>query len=338
MAEGPSPRTRSNFQLNPNYNSLELNTLTSRQLALNTSSEEQAISLAIKLGLLSKLAGKCPKCLSIMNLITDATRKLGMRFRCSCNTTVSLSTNSYFENSTLEIWKILALTYHFCNLDLVTKAAVQCEVTEETACHWFKKMRKVQAIIVSNLGENRIGGIDHVVEIDEFHLYTPKDHKGREPAKKALWGFGGIDINTRDAFVVPVFERNKEVLLPLIRKFIHPGTTIYSDMWRTYKNLKDNLADMDIRHGSVNHKTEFVNSDDPQVHTQTIERLWLSFRALVPKTTNKIMVNSYFALFLYFVKYEWSTRHPGDRFRLFCHHIGEVYPGPFRNGKKLRTE
>jgi hypothetical protein len=109
-------------------------------------------------------------------------------------------------------------------------------------------------------------------------------------------------------------------------------------MWATYKNLENNLVDMDIRHGSVNHKIEFVNSDDPQVHTQTIERLWLSFRALVPKTTSKIMVNSYFALFLYFVKYEWSTRHPGNRFRLFCQHLGEVYPGPFKIGKKLRTE
>ncbi len=56
-------------------------------------------------------------------------------------------------------------------------------------------MRKVQAILVSNLGENQIGGVDHVVEIDEFHLYTPKDHKGqksqKKPAKKALgiWAY-----------------------------------------------------------------------------------------------------------------------------------------------------
>ncbi len=83
MEKGSSKRTRSISQSNASFNSLELNTLTLRQLILNTTSEEQAMSLAIKLRLLSKLAGKCPKCQSIMNLVTDSTRKQGMRFRCS---------------------------------------------------------------------------------------------------------------------------------------------------------------------------------------------------------------------------------------------------------------
>jgi hypothetical protein len=98
-------------------------------------------------------------------------------------------------------------------------------------------------------------------------------------------------------------------------------------MRATHKNL-------DIRHGSVNHKIEFMNSDGQQVHTQTIKRLWLSFRALVLKTISKIMGNSYFALFLYFVKHECSIRHPDDRFRLFCQHLGRVYGNrcPIRAG------
>ncbi len=69
--------------------------------------------------------------------------------------------------------------------------------------------------------------------------------------------------------MVKVVERTKKVLLPLIRKYINVGTTIFSDMWPSYKNLEKDLAEMNIMHRSVNHKLEFVNSNDPEVHTQT---------------------------------------------------------------------
>jgi hypothetical protein len=60
------------------------------------------------------------------------------------------------------------------------------------------------------------------VEIDEFHCFTPKYNKGRTPAKVAVWGFGRIDVNTRDVFVVPVEKRTKYLLLLLFRKYISP--------------------------------------------------------------------------------------------------------------------
>jgi transposase-like protein len=187
------------------------------------------------------------------------------------------------------------------------------------------------------LAKRQVGGSRHVVEIDEFHCFTPKYNEGRTPTKGAVWGFGGIDVNTRDVFVVPVKKRTKHVLLPLIRKYISLGTTIYTDMWRSYESLESDLSGMNIVHRSVNHSLEFVNQNDPQVHTQTVERLWLTFRCIVPKTTNPEMIDSYFAEFLYFVKYEWTSRNTGDHFRLLCKHIVEVYPGPFKVGKKVVT-
>jgi transposase-like protein len=330
----PAKRTRYCYNPNPASSQLNLDTLTSRQLAISTATDEQAIDFAIRLGLISRISGNCPQCQNIMELYKDSGEKTQIRFRCICKKSLSMLTNTFFENSKLPIWKILALIYSFCNFDKVTKAAVQCEVDDEYACKWFKRMRDVQENIISNLGEtNIIGGNDHVVEIDEFHLYTPKYNKGRIPSKGATWGFGGIDVNTRDIFVVPVIQRTKAVLLPLIRQYVNPGTTIFSDMWPSYTNLEKDLKDMKIFHRSVNHKKEFVNSEEPSVHTQTIERLWKSFRELVPKTTKMEMIESYFASFLYFVKYEWISKHPGNRFRLLCQHISEVYPGPFKISK-----
>jgi transposase-like protein len=335
MDAGPSVKTRSSSMQSASSSSFDLKTLTARQLALSTANEDLAISFAIQLGLISKVPGKCPNCDNIMDLSKEFKSKFGMILSCKCKKTISLSTNTIFQNSALEFWQILSLIYHFCNLDEVSKAARQCKVTVETACQWYYKLRFIQSTIVFNLDDQKIGGEDHVVEMDEFHLYTPKHHKGRDPAKSAVWGFGGIDVNTRDIFVVPVVQRNKQTLLPLIKQYVHPGSSIFTDMWGAYRNLEKDLAEMKIIHRSVNHKIEFVNSNDPEVHTQTVERLWLKFRSVIPKFTNMSQTESYFSLFLYLVKFEWIKRHPGDRFRLFCKHIAEVHPGPFKTGKKI---
>jgi hypothetical protein len=59
-------------------------------------------------------------------------------------------------------------------------------------------------------------------------LRTIKVKKAKKNLPKKLWGFGRIDVSTKDVFVVSVFGRNKKVLLLLIRKFVHPETTIYA--------------------------------------------------------------------------------------------------------------
>ena len=62
-------------------------------------------------------------------------------------------------------------------------------------------------------------------------------------------------------------RRNKETLLPLIQKFIRPGSVIYSDCWPAYKDIS-NLGNT---HHEINHSESFVKG---QIHTQNIERLW----------------------------------------------------------------
>uniref|UniRef100_A0A0L8H4Q7 ISXO2-like transposase domain-containing protein n=1 Tax=Octopus bimaculoides TaxID=37653 RepID=A0A0L8H4Q7_OCTBM len=42
---------------------------------------------------------------------------------------------------------------------------------------------------------------------------------------------GGWDREDKNRFLVFVPDRSSETLLPLIKKFIKPGTTIYSDYW-----------------------------------------------------------------------------------------------------------
>ncbi|GFX27200.1 DUF1758 domain-containing protein [Trichonephila clavipes] len=68
-------------------------------------------------------------------------------------------------------------------------------------------------------------------------------------------------------FLVAVHNRTKETLIGLIQEWIKPGTTIYSDCWKSYATL----GQVGYNHLTVNHSLNFV---DPvtNCHTNTIER------------------------------------------------------------------
>ncbi|RUS71460.1 hypothetical protein EGW08_020775 [Elysia chlorotica] len=118
-----------------------------------------------------------------------------------------------------------------------------------------------------------IGGPGVVVEIDETLITRRKYNRGRLPTQ--IWLFGGIERVSKRKFIVPLTgdvaeNRTKETLLPLITKYIVKGSVIYSDAFRSYHTLKD----LGYTHSVVNHSKNFVDPEDPKVHTQNIERLW----------------------------------------------------------------
>lgn len=58
---------------------------------------------------------------------------------------------------------------------------------------------------------------------------------------------------------------------PIIKRWIRPGTKIISDGWKAYQGLAN---DPDYEWDWVNHSKNFLNPDNPEVHTQTIESMW----------------------------------------------------------------
>jgi len=86
------------------------------------------------------------------------------------------------------------------------------------------------------------------------------------------WVFGGLCRETGDCFLIPVPNRSKEPLMPIISANILPGTTIVSDQWRAYNAIGTLRG---ISHQSVNHSLNFVDSITG-TNTQRIERLWNS--------------------------------------------------------------
>ena len=70
-----------------------------------------------------------------------------------------------------------------------------------------------------------IGGNGIEVEIDESKFGKRKYQKGH--AVEGQWVFGGREkYDKTKVFMIPVHNRKQETLLPLIQKWIKPGTII----------------------------------------------------------------------------------------------------------------
>jgi len=137
-----------------------------------------------------------------------------------------------------------------------------------------------------------VGGPGRIVQIDESLFGKRKYNKGK-PRKCQQWVFGGVEADTNSCFLQTVKCRDAATLIPIIKEFIRPGSTIHSDCWKAY----DRLGENGYTHLTVNHSVTFVEGD---VHTNKIEGLWKHAKDRVPKTHRKqSMMDGYLAEFCY---------------------------------------
>lgn len=153
-----------------------------------------------------------------------------------------------------------------------------------------------------NQDETMIGGPGCIVEIDEAKIGKRKYNRGR--LIKGQWVFGAFERGSKRAFIVPVENRSESTLLNIIRCRIAPGTIIYSDSWRAYRNLKNE----GFKHFIVNHSENFVDPTSG-AHTQNIERLWRDMRAGMPQYgTREEHYKYYIAEFMFKRVYKYPER------------------------------
>lgn len=143
---------------------------------------------------------------------------------------------------------------------------------------WSNYLREVCIELLTEQSQV-IGGVGKTVEIDEAKIGKRKYNRGR--IIQGNWVFGGIERESKNCFLVPVATRGHDSLLPLIKQYVLPGTTIISDCWRTYNCL----GFEGYTHLTVNHSYNFVDPDTG-AHTQHIERLWREVRGNVPRYGN----------------------------------------------------
>ena len=287
-------------------------------LVARLNDKDMLIEWLMEEGLLTK-SQKCPVCESDMELVKCNDRSDGVKWECRRRidgkrhkAEWSVRRGSWFAESRMTVEEILKFTYWWCqDLD---QAQIRHEmgVATNTGVDWDSFCREVCEV---TLFENsvRIGGPGKIVQIDESKFGKRKYHRGHRV--EGQWVFGGIESDSRKSFLIAVERRDEDTLLPIIQKWIEPGTTIISDCWKAYCNLEK----YGYIHKTVNHSKEFVNDDSDC--TNKIEGHWRQAKAkLPPFGVRKHHFSSYLAEFMW----RYMDRDQ-DLFATFLRDVKKIY-------------
>lgn len=249
----------------------------------------------------------CPGCQAEMPLVERPTTVDGYEYRCrtaACKgRRVSVRLGSFFAGSSVRLLDFMIVIYEWSQGSSVLRQVREAEVSKGFVIKINKELRQ---FVIDWTCEDRplIGGEGCVVEIDETNLIRRKYNRGRVSAGNRQWLVGGVCRSSQEIFFRMVERRNVGSLTDCITSNVRRGTTIITDEWAGYRRL-DRVGYI---HRTVNHSENFVNPDDPSVHTQTIEGLWSILKGFLktkgPNRTPRL--DAYLAEFL-FRRFDRST-------------------------------
>ncbi len=134
-------------------------------------------------------------------------------------------------------------------------------VTYKTAWRMFRQIRSLLSE-----ADMRLEG--STVEMDETGIGGTTQRKG-QPKKDKTTVFGMVERGGRVKAVVAA-DRKKDTLMPIIRQYVLPESTVFTDDFSSYVDLAHDKND--YRHHRINHSAGVYVMGD--VHTQTIEGFW----------------------------------------------------------------
>uniref|UniRef100_A0A0L8GBQ3 ISXO2-like transposase domain-containing protein n=1 Tax=Octopus bimaculoides TaxID=37653 RepID=A0A0L8GBQ3_OCTBM len=131
------------------------------------------------------------------------------------------------------------------------------------------------------------------------------------------WVFDALERDTRRCFLVAVEDRSADTLLEIIQERILPGTTIISDLWRSYNTL----IQLGYRHLTVNHYINFV-VPVTFATTNHIECLWkhVKNRNKSENGTARNLLQSHL------IEFMWHYEFKDEIFGKLLEQIRHLYP------------
>lgn len=249
-----------------------------------------AVDYLRSLNVLPKLV-KCPMCMKDCSLREDQ-----QIWRCRqsylvpktqkrrpCVFSVSDYRDTFLHHVNLAPWKVVLFVNHWLTRGWSPAQVTKClRISHCTSYDWRFICSQVTDCWFEN--QESIGGEGVVVEIDKTLLV----HEASTVTK--AWLFGGVERGTRRSFTVPILLpkggwQERGTLLPLIIRFIRPGSIIITDNWAAYNNLNDH----GYTHFVTNPSKDTVQSVDidVKVHLQNIECLWTDLREWVKRPGTK---------------------------------------------------
>ena len=262
----------------------------------------------------------CPRCCDgTVNLWKDNSAPDGHIWHCSnrrCRYKVTVRKHSFFAGSHLSFATISKVIYFWAHKYPQEIVIHELQISHTTVVDFYNFCREVCSIVLERDSEP-IGGPGKIVEIDESKFGKRKYNRGKRV--DGCWVFGGIerDSNPPKCFFCTVTDRSAQTLIPLIKRWILPGTTVVSDCWKSYSSLsKEGYI-----HQTVNHSIQFVS--DSGAHTNHIESRWNSLKRSLPRFgTTKDLYQSYFAEYCIRRKFLDTAQ---DKFLESLRLIGSVY-------------
>ena len=272
----------------------------------------EAIDFLRKHGVLPK-AVECPNCTLPCKLRADRhewycgrSRALPKKKKRKCAFTVSDYKGTFLEGTHLPVWQIVLFCNHWLEKQWNHQTIFDClQWSQHTSVDWRSFCSEVTLHWLRN--QEPVGGDGVVVEIDETFFVKRKYERGRPLS--SVWLFGGIERVSKKLFIIPLLDENRdrsaETLIPLIKKYILPGSVIVSDGWKAYSSLRNE----GYTHWVINHSEHFVDPENPDIHTQNIERLWRDIKEWTKRPGMKTeYFEQYFSRYL-FLKENHQHRH-----------------------------
>ena len=262
---------------------------------------------------------RCPHCGS------DKVSFLANQNRWQCHTKhakrqFSAKVGTVFEDSPLPLDKWLVTMW----LEVNAKNSISsCEVhralgiTQKSA--WFMLHRVRHALHVGSF-DSKLQG---TIEADETFVggLSKNMHKDRRAktikgpgvhGKTAVAGLlarhGGKKHSTVRAEVLP--NTNREALHALIHKHVEPGSTVYSDAWKAYRQLAPQFV-----HDFVDHAEAYVK--DKVVHVNGLENFWALFKRCI-KGTHVSVEPFHLAAYVDSEAFRFNNRKTDDGGRFFA--------------------
>lgn len=99
-----------------------------------------------------------------------------------------------------------------------------------------KMMNNVDTIGINEYSE-KLGGVNQIVEIDETHLVSRRDSRGRILTGERYWVIGCIDRISKEVRCILTRNRTRNICEQFLNDNILTGTVVMTDRWRGYNNI-----------------------------------------------------------------------------------------------------
>lgn len=274
-----------------------------RQLKEVFNNEKLAIDYLLDNNYINKYE-KCDIC--SQNTRLDYKRKLFICRNYKCEKSKSPFSGTIFNKKKLPINIQLHILYEFLKKSTGSSISSSLEIDKNTVSSYKKIFRTHMKNKQLVNKKTKIGGRNCIVEIDETKIGKRKNNKGHKV--EGAWVIGGIErsrlknklpYENKKLCMCPILKRDSESIEKIISKYVKKGTTVYTDLWKGYKNINK----LGYKHGTVNHSKYFK---DPitKVHTNNIESLWNAVKQGIPiRNRNKKYI------YLHLKEYQWRRRY-----------------------------